>query len=159
MTPAGAPNRLTPPKTELRYVHRPSQGRRPAVNVSPLKLWQRFPAVWSLLVHRPPPSSSLSNDAPCALHCGITALVTRRVHTAGCVTTTSLWLPLWRLVQPATYSVIIIIIIIIGVVVVVVGNGLEVDTSTIDLKMNVILGLVFFFNLNQHLFKRTHVYL
>lgn len=46
--------------------------------------------------------------------------------------------------QPATYSVIIIIIIIIGVVVVVVGNGLEVDTSTIDLKMNVILGLVFF---------------
>lgn len=41
--------------------------------------------------------------------------------------------------QPATYSVIInIIIIIIGVVVV--GNGLEVDTSTIDLKMNVILG-------------------
>lgn len=156
MTPAGAPNRLTPPKTELRYVHRPSQGRRPAVNVSPLKLWQRFPAVWSLLVHRPPPSSSsLSNDAPCALHCGITALVTRRVHTAGCVTTTSLWLPVWRLVQPATYSVIIIIIII-GVVVV--GNGLEVDTSTIDLKMNVILGY-FFFNLNQHLFKRTHVYL
>lgn len=150
MTPAGAPNRLTPPKTELRYVHRPSQGRRPAVNVSPLKLWQRFPAVWSLLVHRPPPSSSLSNDAPCALHCGITALVTRRVHTAGYVTTTSLWLPLWRLVQPATYSVIIII----GVV----GNGLEVDTSTIDLKMNVILGY-FFLNLNQHLFKRTHVYL
>lgn len=139
MTPAGAPNRLTPPKTELRYVHRPSQGRRPAVNVSPLKLWQRFPAVWSLLVHRPPPSSSsLSNDAPCALHCGITALVTRRVHTAGCVTTTSLWLPVWRLVQPATYSVIIIIIII-GVV----GNGLEVDTSTIDLKMNVILGYFF----------------
>lgn len=143
MTPAGAPNRLTPPKTELRYVHRPSQGRRPAVNVSPLKLWQRFPAVWSLLVHRPPPSSSsLSNDAPCALHCGITALVTRRVHTAGCVTTTSLWLPVWRLVQPATYSVIIIIIIIIGVVVV--GNGLEVATSTIDLKMNVILGYFFF---------------
>lgn len=57
--------------------------------------------------------------------------------------------------QPATYSVIIIIIII-GVVVV--GNGLEVDTSTIDLKMNVILGFIFF-NLNQHLFKRTHVYL
>lgn len=44
--------------------------------------------------------------------------------------------------QPATYSVIInIIIIIIGVVVV--GNGLEVDTSTIDLKMNVILGFFF----------------
>lgn len=43
--------------------------------------------------------------------------------------------------QPATYSVIIIIIII-GVVVV--GNGLEVDTSTIDLKMNVILGFIFF---------------
>lgn len=58
--------------------------------------------------------------------------------------------------QPATYSVIIIIIII-GVVVV--GNGLEVDTSTIDLKMNVILGYFFFLNLNQHLFKRTHVYL
>lgn len=37
---------------------------------SPLKLWQRFPAVWSLLVHRPPPSSSLSNDASAAMHSG-----------------------------------------------------------------------------------------
>lgn len=31
---------------------------------SPLKLWQRFPAVKSLLVHRAPPSWSLFNDAP-----------------------------------------------------------------------------------------------
>lgn len=30
---------------------------------SPLKLWQRFPAVKSLLVHRAPPSWSLFNDA------------------------------------------------------------------------------------------------
>lgn len=36
-----------------------------ALNCSPLKLWQRFPAVKSLLVHRAPPSWSFFNDAPC----------------------------------------------------------------------------------------------
>lgn len=37
-----------------------------AAKCSPLKLWQRFPAVKSLLVHRAPPSWSLFSDAPCA---------------------------------------------------------------------------------------------
>ncbi len=36
-----------------------------AAKCSPLKLWQRFPAVKSLLVHRPPPSWSFFSDAPC----------------------------------------------------------------------------------------------
>lgn len=72
-----------------RYTCRPLNGYETTMNFSPLKLWQRFPAVWSLLVHRPPPSSSLSNDAPCALHCGITALVPGRVQPNP--STTAVW--------------------------------------------------------------------
>lgn len=59
--------------------------------ISPLKLWQRFPAVWSLLVHRPPPSSSPSNDAPCALHCGITALLPASSASAAAAVCVCVW--------------------------------------------------------------------
>lgn len=77
-TPPGTWNHQTPVTRRWKDVLRPHPRRQIKRKFSPLKLWQRFPAVWSLLLHRAPPSSALSYDATSALHCGTTTLFAAR---------------------------------------------------------------------------------